>query len=92
MNIIRKRFKFHGRVQGVGFRYRAEKSASIYGIIGWIRNNDDGTVDMEAQGNRDNIEKMIELIKKGNFIEIEMVEEKNIPLKNDEYGFQILDY
>ncbi len=92
MNIIRKRFKFHGRVQGVGFRYRAEKSASIYGINGWIRNNDDGTVDMEAQGNRDNIEKMIELIKKGNFIEIEMVEEKNIPLKNDEYGFQILDY
>ena len=92
MNIIRKRFKFHGRVQGVGFRYRAEKSASVYGINGWIRNNDDGTVDMEAQGNRDNIEKMIELIKKGNFIEIEMVEEKNIPLKNDEYGFQILDY
>ena len=92
MNIIRKRFKFHGRVQGVGFRYRAEKSASVYGINGWIRNNDDGTVDMEAQGNRENIEKMIELIKKGNFIEIDLVEEKNIPLKDDEYGFQILDY
>ena len=92
MNIIRKRFKFHGRVQGVGFRYRAEKSASIYGINGWIRNNDDGTVDMEAQGNKENIEKMIELMKKGNFIEIDLVEEKNIPLKDDEYGFQILDY
>ena len=92
MNLVRKRFKFHGRVQGVGFRYRAEKSASIYGINGWIRNNNDGSVDMEAQGNKENIEKMIELIKRGNFIEIDFTEEKNIPLRNDEYGFKIEDY
>ena len=92
MNLVRKRFKFHGRVQGVGFRYRAEKSASIYGINGWIRNNNDGSVDMEAQGNKENIEKMIELIKRGNFIEIDFTEEKNIPLRNDEHGFKIEDY
>ncbi len=92
MNVIRKRIKFYGRVQGVGFRYRAEKSASIYGINGWVRNNDDGSVDMEAQGDKENIEKMIELIKKGNFIEIDLVEEKVIPLKDDEYGFKIIDY
>ena len=47
---------------------------------------------MEAQGYQDNIDKMIELIKKGNFIEIDMVEQKNIPLRDDEYGFKILDY
>ena len=92
MNVIRKRIKFYGRVQGVGFRYRAEKSASIYGINGWVRNNDDGSVDMEAQGDKENIEEMIELIKKGNFIEIDLVEEKVIPLKDDEYGFKIIDY
>ena len=92
MNVIRKRIKFYGRVQGVGFRYRAEKSASIYGINGWVRNNDDGSVDMEAQGDKENIEKMIELIKRGNFIEIDLVEEKVIPLKDDEYGFKIIDY
>ena len=92
MSLVRKHFKFYGRVQEVGFRYRAEKSASIYGINGWIRNNNDGTVEMEVQGNRDNIDKMIELIKKGNFIEIEFTEEKVIPLRNDEYGFKIEDY
>ena len=91
MNIIRKHIKFYGRVQGVGFRYRAEKSASIYGIKGWIRNNDDGTVEMEAQGERENIMNMMDLIKQGNFIEIEYTEERNIPLKDDEYGFNIED-
>jgi acylphosphatase len=91
MNIVRKHIKFYGRVQGVGFRYRAEKSASIYGIKGWIRNNDDGTVEMEAQGERENIMNMMDLIKQGNFIEIEYTEERNIPLKDDEYGFNIED-
>ena len=91
MNIVRKHIKFYGRVQGVGFRYRAEKSASIYGIKGWIRNNDDGTVEMEVQGERENIMNMMDLIKQGNFIEIEYTEERNIPLKDDEYGFNIED-
>ena len=91
MDIVRKRFKFYGRVQGVGFRYRAEKSASLYDIYGWIRNNDNGSVEMEVQGREENIDKMIELIKKGNFIEVDVIEEKKIPLRNDEYGFTIKD-
>lgn len=92
MSTVRKRIKFYGRVQGVGFRYRAEKSASLYDIYGWIKNNDNGTVEMEAQGKEENIDKMIDLIKKGNFIEVNAMEEKNIPLRDDEYGFTIKDY
>jgi len=91
MTILRKHIKFYGRVQGVGFRYRAEKSASIYDIYGWIRNNSDGSVEMEVQGEEENIDKMIELIKQGNFIEVDVIEEKNIPLRDDEYGFIIED-
>ena len=91
MTILRKHIKFYGRVQGVGFRYRAEKSASIYDIYGWIRNNSDGSVEMEVQGEEENIDKMIELIKKGNFIEVDIIEEKNISLRDDEYGFIIED-
>ena len=79
MTILRKHIKFYGRVQGVGFRYRAEKSASIYDIYGWIKNNSDGSVEMEVQGEEENIDKMIELIKQGNFIEVDVIEEKNIP-------------
>ncbi len=92
MSTVRKLIKFYGRVQGVGFRYRAEKSASLYDIYGWIKNNDNGSVEMEAQGKEENIDKMIDLIKKGNFIEVNAMEEKKIPLKNDEYEFTIKDY
>ena len=92
MNLVRKRIKFYGQVQGVGFRFRAEKSASLCGVNGWVKNNEDGSVEMEAQGDKEQIDKMIELIKKGNFIEIYKIEEKLIPLIDDEYGFSIKDY
>ena len=92
MNIIKKHMKFFGSVQGVGFRYRAQKSASLNDITGWVRNNDDGSVEMEAQGIKEQIDKMIELIKNGSFIEIENMEEQIIPLRDDEYEFNIKDY
>ena len=48
--IIRKHFFFKGRVQGVGFRYRAQNAASMYSVTGWVKNLYDGSVEMEAQG------------------------------------------
>ena len=42
--IIRCRFVFHGRVQGVGFRYVSQFAANEYGATGWVRNEYDGTV------------------------------------------------
>lgn len=42
--IIRKHFFFKGRVQGVGFRYRAQNAASLYSVTGWVKNLYDGSV------------------------------------------------
>ena len=92
MNVIRKYMKFFGNVQGVGFRYRAQKSASLYDVTGWVRNNYDGSVEMGAQGTEEQIDKMIELIKQGSFIQIDEIEEETIPLRDDESGFNIKDY
>ncbi len=39
-----------GFVQGVGFRYFALVRAREYGITGWVRNREDGSVEVEAQG------------------------------------------
>ena len=39
-------------------------------INGWAKNNDEISVEIEAQGNKEQIDKMIELIKKGNYKEI----------------------
>ena len=45
----RKRLLFHGRVQGVGFRAFCREAASSRGVRGWVRNQSDGTVEMEAE-------------------------------------------
>jgi len=50
-----RRFLVHGRVQGVGFRWFVEREAAILQIAGWVRNNHDGTVEVLAQGTRDQL-------------------------------------
>jgi acylphosphatase len=48
-------FVVRGRVQGVGFRWFVEREAHILNIAGWVRNNADGTVEILAQGTRDQL-------------------------------------
>jgi acylphosphatase len=45
-----RRFLISGRVQGVGYRYFAERSAQETGVTGWARNLDDGRVEVHANG------------------------------------------
>jgi acylphosphatase len=50
-----RRFLVRGRVQGVGFRWFVEREAHILGVAGWVRNNADGSVEVLAQGTRDQL-------------------------------------
>ena len=50
-----RRFFVRGRVQGVGFRWFVEREAHILGIAEWVRNNHDGSVEVLAQGTRDQL-------------------------------------
>jgi acylphosphatase len=50
-----RRFIVRGRVQGVGFRWFVEREAHMLQIAGWVRNNHDGSVEVLAQGTRDQI-------------------------------------
>lgn len=50
-----RRFLVRGRVQGVGFRWFVEREAHILKIAGWVRNNSNGTVEVLAQGTRDQL-------------------------------------
>lgn len=45
-----------GRVQGVFFRRAAAEKARAFGITGWTRNLDDGSVEIVGEGNRQNLE------------------------------------
>ncbi len=49
-NIRRLKLSFMGEVQGVGFRWTAQRVARDVGTTGWVKNEYDGSVSMELQG------------------------------------------
>jgi len=63
--IIRVHIFISGRVQGVAFRYFTQGVANSLGITGWVKNLDDGRVEIIAEGSSDKIEEFIKLVKKG---------------------------
>ena len=87
--MIRKRYSFYGRVQGVGFRHTAVRVASALGITGWVRNERDGSVSMEAQGSEAALSKLVTTIKEGSYIRIERVMSEDLPLVESEGGFGV---
>jgi len=54
-----------GDVQGVGFRYFVQREARQLGLHGWVRNNDDGTVELVAEGPREALEELKRLAQEG---------------------------
>lgn len=86
--MIRKHIIFYGRVQGVGFRYRAQHAASLYKCTGWVRNEWDGSVIMEIQGEEENLDQVILAIERGTYVQIENMVVHTIPTEEREYGFR----
>ncbi|GAA4332991.1 acylphosphatase [Pigmentiphaga soli] len=54
-----------GRVQGVGYRLSAVRRAHLIGVRGWVRNNDDGSVEAMIQGTPDQVDQMLEWMRQG---------------------------
>ena len=86
--LIRRHITFNGWVQGVGFRYRARHAAQMFGCTGWCRNEWDGSVVMEIQGEPENIDRVIMSIEAGRYVRIENMDSRMIPVEPDERGFR----
>ncbi|MFB6242393.1 MAG: acylphosphatase [Candidatus Nanosalina sp.] len=69
-----------GKVQGVGFRSATQQKARKLGVSGWVRNCDDGRVEVVAEGNREQLFKMEGFLKEGSWIarvkDVEIEEEE----------------
>jgi acylphosphatase len=59
----RRTIHFSGRVQGVGFRYTAQIIARDYDVTGYVRNLDDGRVEMVVEGAADEIDRLVASIR-----------------------------
>ena len=90
--VIRKRIRFFGSVQGVGFRYRAKYAAASVGATGWVRNEYDGSVSMEIQGTESQIDQVILAIERGTYVHIENMDVRTIPVVDGEHGFRAVAY
>ncbi|WP_297713666.1 acylphosphatase [Clostridium sp.] len=86
--MIRYYIIVEGRVQGVGFRFFCTMNTRTLDLTGWVRNMDNGMVEMEVQGEESSIEKFIKNIKKGNhFIRVDELYQKKIETLPQEHTF-----
>ncbi|WP_395244375.1 acylphosphatase [Agromyces sp. MMS24-K17] len=63
--MIRRRVVVSGLVQGVGYRYLARKHAQRLGVVGWVRNLPDGTVEAEIEGDEASVATMLRRLEAG---------------------------
>ena len=89
MEKVRKFMKIYGQVQGVGFRYRANYAANSLGLTGWVKNEWDGTVEMDVQGTESQINQLLTLINQGTYVNIEEIKSRHLPVVEKESGFHV---
>ena len=53
---------YHGRVQGVGFRFTVEHIAEGLNLTGWVKNRRDGSVEITVEGEEDKLNLLIEQV------------------------------
>jgi acylphosphatase len=80
---IAKRWFIRGAVQGVGFRWFAQKKAASLGLSGWARNLDDGRVEVYAVGTSDRLNDLAAALHMGpRMADVRGVEEQEAAVEN----------
>jgi acylphosphatase len=78
IGLVGRKYVVSGRVQGVGFRYFAQRAARELGVTGWARNLDDGRVEVHGNGTRKVLDEFEGRLRMG-------------PMGSDVRGFEVVD-
>ena len=79
-----------GRVQGVGFRYFVKRQAEGLQITGWVRNNPDGSVELQAKGTVLALEQLLQRLEAGPIgSRVDKVDSQWLSESQDFKGFEI---
>lgn len=88
--MIARRLVVHGRVQGVWFRDSTRREAERLGVVGWVRNRADGTVEAWAQGDDHAVRALQEWCGDGPpRAEVTAVDAEDVPADPELSGFAI---
>jgi acylphosphatase len=87
--VERVRVRYTGRVQGVGFRATALSFAQGYTITGWVRNDPDGAVTLEAQGAGEDVREFLMAVAARMGKLVHSADEASMALHEGEESFDI---
>lgn len=85
----RRRVSYSGSVQGVGFRATTRSVAARFAVSGWVRNQPDGRVQLEAQGDPAELDRFLAAVRDHLSRHIRHESADPIPAVEDETGFAI---
>jgi DNA ligase D-like protein (predicted 3'-phosphoesterase) len=84
-NVAAVRAVVRGAVQGIGFRDATVRRAHELGVLGWVRNEEDGTVRVHAEGPEDAVEALLEFLREGpRGAQVEEVEVESVKVEKHE--------
>ena len=87
--MVRKHIWFTGQVQGVGFRWTARQLAQQMHLTGWCRNDMDGRVEMEIQGDSTTIYRYLNELGSFGSIRVDHMDIHSIPVVANEPDFEV---
>lgn len=89
---MKKHINVTGRVQGVGFRYTTYQLAVEIGLTGTVKNEDNGSVTIEAVGTREQIDQLLEKLKvpQNPFARVSHIEQYEDPTIKDYDQFNVV--
>ena len=87
---VRAHLVVRGRVQGVGFRGSMQDEAERLGVVGWVRNRPNGTVEAEVEGTREAVDELIAWVHRGpSGARVADVRVDWIPPRGEQAGFVV---